>query len=545
MESAEALFDPCSNDYAGYGFEGFISVNVVQNRDIFFSLAVDENRDNTISNAEWSALITFVNTESVLITPASSDFATSGQTIVETADQDAASTKATITKLFSSAAASLDDGEEKLLERLQEFALLRQSPTVDEDKASSALADDVEVTDYVARPSYVATDWQWVADYKIDESWAAKQRPPIRCAELSLQCDGFEDPDQMLLQVMEPEKTCYGIATCVSESDTDFPKPTGESFANDGFPVSCPTGQWRPPCAFLSDKCPAGCDSTTEFPGYAECLCENLDYNANFKTFGAAFLTLIRMSTGEYWNGIQHDLTDIAGDIYAFAYFFSFLILATFIMLNLVVAVMIINYNEQQADSDRAVNQDHMDHFRDIWESFDEEGRGWIRTEKLPKLLEKLDIPLGFHSSKPMAKVAQKKALQELAMQLPDHDGWIHYTETLFALAYRNQSEQAVEDLPDDIPRVDEIQAQKDSRVQQDGQHGVLDPKPLQETMAVLSFQAVYRSYQERRNKGGEGSVDPLKRKLRPGQAALAVGGDAAGAAPDEARPDADYRANP
>ena len=34
-----------------------------------------------------------------------------------------------------------------------------------------------------------------------------------------------------------------------------------------------------------------------------------------------------------------------------------------------------------------------------------------------------------------MAKVAQKKALQELAMQLPDHDGWIHYTETLFALA--------------------------------------------------------------------------------------------------------------
>ena len=132
-------------------------------------------------------------------------------------------------------------------------------------------------------------------------------------------------------------------------------------------------------------------------------------------------------------------------------------------------------------------------------------------------------------------------------MQLPDHDGWIHYTETLFALAYRNQSEQAVEDLPDDIPRVDEIQAQKDLRVQEDGQLGVMDPKPLQETMAVLSFQAVYRSYQERRNKGGEGSVDPLKRKLRPGQAALAAGGDgAAGAAPDQARPEADYRrANP
>ena len=130
------------------------------------------------------------------------------------------------------------------------------------------------------------------------------------------------------------------------------------------------------------------------------------------------------MSTGEYWNGLQHDLTDSAGHTFAFAYFFTFLILATFIMLNLVVAVMIINYNEQQADSDRAVNQDHMDHFRDVWESFDQvsaqrdspvadyraltergtaqEGRGWMRTEKLPALLEKLDIPLGFHSSKPV-----------------------------------------------------------------------------------------------------------------------------------------------
>ena len=143
-----------------------------------------------------------------------------------------------------------------------------------------------------------------------------------------------------------------------------------------------------------------------------------------------------------------------------------------------------------------------------------------------------------------MAKVAQKKALQELAMQLPDHDGWIHYTETLFALAYRNQSEQAVEDLPEDIPRVDEIQTQKEARGKEDGERGVLDPKPLQQTMAVLSFQAVYRSYQERRNKGGEGSVDPLKRKLRPGPAPAPSGGGAADAA-DRARPAQEFRENP
>ena len=70
------------------------------------------------------------------------------------------------------------------------------------------------------------------------------------------------------------------------------------------------------------------------------------------------------------------------------------------------------------------------------------------------------------------------------------------------------------------------------------------EPKPLQQTIAVLSFQAVYRSYQERRNKGG--GVDPLKRKLRPSK----PGGngptdDEDREEQDNARPSHDYRANP
>lgn len=49
------------------------------------------------------------------------------------------------------------------------------------------------------------------------------------------------------------------------------------------------------------------------------------------------------MSTGEFWNGMMHELID-RGHTYAFLYFFTFLILAQFIMLNLVVAVLLINY---------------------------------------------------------------------------------------------------------------------------------------------------------------------------------------------------------
>ena len=55
-----------------------------------------------------------------------------------------------------------------------------------------------------------------------------------------------------------------------------------------------------------------------------------------------------RVSTGEFWNGMLHELLDL-GHTWAFLYFFSYLILAQLIMLNLVVAVLLINYDEQQA----------------------------------------------------------------------------------------------------------------------------------------------------------------------------------------------------
>jgi hypothetical protein len=36
-------------------------------------------------------------------------------------------------------------------------------------------------------------------------------------------------------------------------------------------------------------------------------LQDTLDYHANFQSFGTAFLTLLRCSTGEAWNSIMHD----------------------------------------------------------------------------------------------------------------------------------------------------------------------------------------------------------------------------------------------
>ena len=59
-------------------------------------------------------------------------------------------------------------------------------------------------------------------------------------------------------------------------------------------------------------------------------------------------LLLNRVSTGEFWNGLMHELMDL-GHTWAFLYFFTYLILAQFIMLNLVVAVLLINYGTYMA----------------------------------------------------------------------------------------------------------------------------------------------------------------------------------------------------
>ena len=80
------------------------------------------------------------------------------------------------------------------------------------------------------------------------------------------------------------------------------------------------------------------------------------------------------MSTGEYWNGIMHDLID-QGHTYAFLYFFTFMVLATFIMLNLVVAVILNNYEQMSeteqsgttpADADRPRSDSPSEQPRDI-----------------------------------------------------------------------------------------------------------------------------------------------------------------------------------
>ena len=93
-----------------------------------------------------------------------------------------------------------------------------------------ATSELVELTEYKDRSSYVAAEWHWVFDYSKDTKWSSK----LRCTQVTTKCDGYREPQQTLME--------------------DY----------------------------------------TDRPAYADCTCDNVDWNANYGAFGVAFITLIR-----------------------------------------------------------------------------------------------------------------------------------------------------------------------------------------------------------------------------------------------------------
>lgn len=95
----------------------------------------------------------------------------------------------------------------------------------------------------------------------------------------------------------------------------------------------------------------------------AECSddmpCQGLGEHAHFSNFGMAFLTLFRVATGDNWNGIMKDTLrddcDDAADcvknccvstIIAPIFFVIFVLMAQFVLVNVVVAVLMKHLEE-------------------------------------------------------------------------------------------------------------------------------------------------------------------------------------------------------
>ncbi|CAL8305145.1 unnamed protein product [Merluccius merluccius] len=109
-----------------------------------------------------------------------------------------------------------------------------------------------------------------------------------------------------------------------------------------------------------------------ELFGKLECnddnVCEGLSRHATFENFGMAFLTLFRVSTGDNWNGImkdtlrecrpedRHCLTYLP--LVSPLYFVTFVLMAQFVLVNVVVAVLMKHLEESNKEAKEDAEMD-------------------------------------------------------------------------------------------------------------------------------------------------------------------------------------------
>ncbi|XP_073414555.1 voltage-dependent T-type calcium channel subunit alpha-1H isoform X4 [Dendrobates tinctorius] len=96
--------------------------------------------------------------------------------------------------------------------------------------------------------------------------------------------------------------------------------------------------------------------------------CEGLSRHATFENFGMAFLTLFRVSTGDNWNGIMKDtLRECNSDdknclsylpFISPVYFVTFVLIAQFVLVNVVVAVLMKHLEESNKEAKEDAEMD-------------------------------------------------------------------------------------------------------------------------------------------------------------------------------------------
>ncbi|XP_065218942.1 muscle calcium channel subunit alpha-1 isoform X4 [Planococcus citri] len=175
--------------------------------------------------------------------------------------------------------------------------------------------------------------------------------------------------------------------------------------------------------------------------------------NNNFQSFPEALLVLFRSSTGESWQSIMLDCaehTDDKGDMCdyeteansttiqdnscgsnsAYAYFISFYVLCSFLIINLFVAVIMDNFDYLTRDWS-ILGPHHLDEFVRLWSEYDPDAKGRIKHLDVVTLLRKISPPLGFGKLCPH-RVACKRLV---SMNMPlNSDGTVLFNATLFAV---------------------------------------------------------------------------------------------------------------
>jgi hypothetical protein len=172
---------------------------------------------------------------------------------------------------------------------------------------------------------------------------------------------------------------------------------------------------------------------------------EGLTRHANFEGFGTAFLFLIQVTTLDNWGVTMTSLTitqncgpetnaegvDHCGSEMAPLYFIPFILLSSYVMVNLFCAIILDNFSTSMELEKSQLKVADLKKFADAWAVFDPDATMLTKTRNFPNLLSALKPPLGIERKQ------DRRSLLKVCREyvIPEHEGEIHFVETLIPLA--------------------------------------------------------------------------------------------------------------
>ena len=180
---------------------------------------------------------------------------------------------------------------------------------------------------------------------------------------------------------------------------------------------------------------------------------ENLNEHANFRNFGQSLLLLLRMVTGEAWNSVMYDcmitpatsgcddssncaIGECCGSQGAPAYFIAFVVLGTFVTLNLLIAVVVDNFSNQKREEEgEDVTDDNIKEFEVAWRRLDPEVTGYIPLSEVINLIKETPPPMGTYGTN-ITRMGMIRFMKNLNLQTGDSE-YLHYQDALSAFTTR------------------------------------------------------------------------------------------------------------
>ncbi|KAL3309393.1 hypothetical protein Ciccas_012061 [Cichlidogyrus casuarinus] len=181
---------------------------------------------------------------------------------------------------------------------------------------------------------------------------------------------------------------------------------------------------------------------------------DNLGRHANFHNAFSATTLLTRIVTGEDWNKIMHDCmiqppfcrigktywhTDCGNVKAALIFFCSFYVIITYIMLNVLVAIIMENFSLFYSnDEDAIMSYSDIRNFQLAWNIIDVNRKGLVKAQYVRFLLPLIPRErVGFDLSKKKDQQLFKEMCYEVETLRGGKDKEISFHDVLMVLAYR------------------------------------------------------------------------------------------------------------